>query len=249
MLQKVTAQVVLPPLAEGMPLLEQAAAALALHQLHQLAAGFEAAEQQHLYLQRGTPHIHGAIDQEGALGHQQHRSAVKAWLQHQIQQALQTTLHPLAHAEIQVLAAFHVQPAEHGPPECGVHRADPADRALPVVRHQLPLFFHEAGGKHAADGKAVALEIEADLQEMAHDRKAPLQQQLHHHGHVVAQKHLPVVGFLSEPGMGKSGNRADGCAVDGNQGALKKFLSPKGHAGVLGEERLQAESGHGVWAG
>ncbi|MFM7269396.1 MAG: hypothetical protein ACKOZT_12585, partial [Cyanobium sp.] len=71
------------------------------------------------------------------------------------------------------------------------------------------------------------------------------EEELQDHGHVVAQKELAVVGHSSERGVCESGNRADGSAVNGNQGALKNGFSPEGHVLFLSEEREKAESGHG----
>ena len=108
---------------EGDPLAEEPAGGgvVALGQLHEMDAALQAAVQQHLDFQGGTPHVHGTVNHEGAVGHKQDRRAGNGGLHHQVQEPLHRPLHPLVTAELPVLDVGDVDPAEDGPPEAGVH--------------------------------------------------------------------------------------------------------------------------------
>ena len=56
-----------------------------------------------------------------------HLCALEAGVQHQVQKQLDPALHRLAGAEVQITAPFHVEPAEHRPPEAGIHGGDAPD--------------------------------------------------------------------------------------------------------------------------
>ena len=153
-------------------------------------------------------------------------------MQHQVQEQLKPPLHHLAGAEAVITAALHIEPAQHRPPEAGIHGGDASDRTLAVVRHQDPSFLHETGGEHSPGLVGVALKLQADLQEMPHDREASLQQQVEHHRHVVSQEHLAVIGALAQAGMHQRRHRANGAPADGHQGAFE-MLTGHGYNSVL----------------
>ena len=116
------AQILNPLAGEHQALLQQPTHRALLGQGHQLIAAAQAAKQQHLHLQGRAPDIHRAVNHEGAVGHKQHRCAFKGGVQHQVEQQLHAPLHVLVGAEAVVVAALHVQPAEHRPPEGCIHR-------------------------------------------------------------------------------------------------------------------------------
>ena len=128
-------------------------------------------------------------------------------MQHQIKQQLHATLNALAGAEFPVAAAPHIQPAEHWPPQAGIHIGYATDRALAIVGDEHAVLFHKAGGEHTAGLIRAALELQAGFQEIAHDREASLHQQEQHHGNVVPQKHFVVVeGLILSPWMAEGGH-------------------------------------------
>ena len=168
---------------------------MALAEFHQPNATAQRCEKQHLHLQWSAPHIHGAVNHEGAVGNEQHWCAFEAGMQHQIQQQLQPGALPDSD-KVDVPTAFDVNPAKNRPPEACVHGCDATDRALAVIRNQFPFFFHKAGGKDTARLNVGALEVEADAQKLLHDGEAAFEHQVDHHGNVVPQEDLSVVECL-----------------------------------------------------
>ena len=225
----------LPLTGEHQALFQQSAVVALLGQGHQLAATAQAAVEQHLDLKRGTPHIHGAINHEGAIRYKQHRRAFEGGVQHQIQQQLHAPLHPLTGAEFPVAAAPHVEPTQHGPPQAGVHRGDAPDGALAVIGHQLTVLLHKAGGEHAAGLIRAALQFQAGFQEVAHDGETSLHQEEQHHGHVVPQEHLVVVeGVILAAGVAEGCHRSHQLTTDADQGALKVLVGSAHHRFLAG---------------
>ena len=57
-------------------------------------------EEENLHFQRRSPDVHRTIDHEGAVRHEQHRSAFKAGMQDKVKQELYAPLHSLTAAEL-----------------------------------------------------------------------------------------------------------------------------------------------------
>ena len=206
-------------------MLEQAAVVALLGQVHELAAATEAAIEQDFDLKRCPPDVHGAVNHEGAVRHEEHRSALKGGVQNEIEQELDAALDFLAGAELVVLAAFDVEPAEDGPPETGVDAGDAANGALSVVSEELLPLFDKAGGEDAAGLVGAALQLQGDIKEVPNDLVATLQQQVEHHGNVVPQEDLAVVqGFIPSPGVGEGRDGSNELAANPHQGALEMLL-------------------------
>ena len=221
-LEQIGPQVVLPLAGQAQPLVQHPAHAVPLGQLHQVAATAQATEQEDLHIERGPPHIHRPVDHEGAVRHEQHRRAFETGMQHEVQQLLHAPLHRLAGAKTVVAAALDIQPAQDRPPEGGIHGGDAPDRTLAVVGHQLALLLHEAGREDPPGLVGAALQLQADLQEMPHDPEAPLQQQVDHHWHVVAQEDLAVVGFTTPSRVRQGGHRPHHGAPRLHEGAFEQ---------------------------
>ena len=226
------AQILNPLAGEHQALLQQPTHRALLGQGHQLIAAAQAAKQQHLHLQGGAPDIHRAVNHEGAVGHKQHRCAFKRGVQHQVEQQLHAPLHVLVGAEAVVVAALHVQPAEHRPPEGCIHRCDPADGALAVIGDQGAVLLHKAGGEDSPGLVSAALQFQADREEVAHDPVAPLQQQVEHHGHVVPHKHLAVIDGSAFAWMLQGRHRTHELSPHPHQAALEMGIGD-GHHGLF----------------
>ena len=104
---------------------------------------------------------------------------------------------PGAPTKIRVSTSFDVDPAEDRPPQARIDRGDPSDGPLAVISDQLPLFFNETCWKNPTGLHTRALEVEANLQKLLHDREAPLHQQINHHRDVVAHEDFAVVQLLN----------------------------------------------------
>ena len=146
-------------------------------------------------------------------------------MQDQIEQQLDPPLDLLAGAEFVVLAAFDVEPGEDRPPEAGIDTGDPADGALSVVSEKLVAVLDKAGGEDTARLVGAALQLQGDIEEVANDLVAALEQQVEHHRDVVPQEDLAVVqGFIPTAGMGEGRYGSNEFTADANQGLLKVLL-------------------------
>ena len=87
-LEQVLAQIVHPPAAQPQSFLQQGIAVVLLTEFHQSDAAPKCCEQQHFHFQRCAPHIHGAINHEGAVRNEQHWCAFEAGMEYQVQQQL-----------------------------------------------------------------------------------------------------------------------------------------------------------------
>ena len=116
-------------------------------------------------------------------------------MQHQIKQELYPALHLWAPTKISISTPFDVNPAEDRPPQARIDRGDPSDGPLAIISDQIPLFLHETCRKNPTGLHTRALEVEANLQKLLHDREATLHQQINHHRDVVPNKDFAVVQF------------------------------------------------------
>ena len=155
-------------------------------------------------------------------------------MQHQIKKELDSALHFWAPTKISVATSFDVNPTKDRPPQARIHRGDPSNGALAVISDQIPLFFNETCRKNPTGLHTRALEVEANLQKLLHDREASLHQQINHHRDVVSDKDFAVVQFRIGVTTFKSCNASGELSLNRYEGAFEVLLGLLDHLVFFG---------------